>query len=229
MSSAGTKVTTDPASKNAINEAVGTVASDSLAAESVKSGGSFGEGNPKAGVSSQPGSSSTLANTDTSGARTIPPAPNAGAREAQEGGDATDLLDTGRGQGKAAGKGPTYNTPADEAAAAKRSGETGGKPYNTTTGSGANAGTAPTAISVDQSVKDKSGPHGKNITEGGFDPDLPNASFNNEIGTENDPGRLAEVKLAQQTAQAGGDAGGGPRQTKISNDGQYDVLEETSA
>ncbi|KAF2278839.1 uncharacterized protein EI97DRAFT_431088 [Westerdykella ornata] len=81
MSSVGKKVTSDPAAKNAIPEAVGTVTSDSLAAESH----SFGAGNPKAGISQQPSRSSTLNTTDTSAARKLEPAENEEAREMKYG------------------------------------------------------------------------------------------------------------------------------------------------
>ena len=69
------------------------------------------------------------------------------------------------------------------------------------------------------------GPKGKNITEGGFDSDpSQNASFNNEIGTENDPGRAAEQKFANTAQSASG--GTGPNQKMGDSDGsQYDVLQ----
>ena len=53
-------------------------------------------------------------------------------------------------------------------------------------------------------------PHGKNITEGGFDSDdKNNASFTSEIGSENDPGRKAEGDLQKVAQSASG--GTGPR------------------
>lgn len=69
-------------------------------------------------------------------------------------------------------------------------------------------------------------PKGKNLTEGGFDEDdvSKNASFNSDIGDENDPGRGAEHKFAKDNAQSR--AGSGPRQKEVTGDGQYDVLED---
>lgn len=68
-------------------------------------------------------------------------------------------------------------------------------------------------------------PKGTNITEGGFDDDNPdhNASFTAEIGTENDPGRLAEATFRQRGADIPG-LGKGSKQTDVTGDGQYDVL-----
>lgn len=71
-------------------------------------------------------------------------------------------------------------------------------------------------------------PKGKNLHEGGFDEgDDKNASFNSDIGTEDDPGRAAENKFSREVAESGHDAGRGPRQqgTAGGNEGQYGVLE----
>jgi len=110
----GQKVTNDPASKNAINEAVGTVTSDSLAGESLKNSGSFGEGNPKAAASKQPSSSTTTNTHDTSNATKLDAAVNAEARDAQEGWNEEKIMNSGKGlssggasSGGAAGVAPT--------------------------------------------------------------------------------------------------------------------------
>lgn len=66
-------------------------------------------------------------------------------------------------------------------------------------------------------------PKGKNITEGGFDDDPKNnASFNSDIGTEDDPARGAELQFQKRVAAT---VGSGPRQSGVTGDGQYDVLE----
>ncbi|KAL9105297.1 MAG: hypothetical protein Q9187_008737, partial [Circinaria calcarea] len=66
-------------------------------------------------------------------------------------------------------------------------------------------------------------PKGKNLTEGGFDDDPKNnASFNSDIGTEDDPARGAELQFQKRVAAT---VGSGPRQTGVTGDGQYDVLE----
>ena len=90
------------------------------------------------------------------------------------------------------------------------------------------AGVAPTYVNVGQYVN-KGGPKGKNLKEEDLDvDDSKNASFNSDIGDENDPGRLAEQKFAKENAEVAEDfapkertAGGGKT--------QYDVLEETNA
>ena len=87
-------------------------------------------------------------------------------------------------------------------------------------------GVAPTYVKadvLDQPHHPK--PKGANLTEGGFDSDdAHNASFNTEIGSKDDPGRLAELKFERARAVSARDAGHGPRQKEVTNDGQYDVL-----
>ncbi|KAF2502829.1 hypothetical protein BU16DRAFT_447887, partial [Lophium mytilinum] len=179
-----------------IQEAVGTVTSDSLAAESLKGDGHFAEGNPKAAASSQKSQGSTANNRDTSGATTLDAAPDAEAREAQEEWSETSQLNAGQ--------------------------------YNTTTGGSGGIDQAPTGgyAGSAELARDQGEfrPHGKNITEGGFDSGAPNASFNQEIGGSKDPGRLAEAKFQNQNAQSGNDGGSGPRQSEVTGDGQYDTL-----
>ena len=66
------------------NENPGVVTSDSLAGESIKSGGSFAANSDARGVMDQPSSSTNTNNTDMSGATTLDAAPNADARDARE-------------------------------------------------------------------------------------------------------------------------------------------------
>jgi hypothetical protein len=62
------------------------------------------------------------------------------------------------------------------------------------------------------------------LTEGGFESDdSKNASFNQEIGTKNDPGRLAELKMQRANAGGAGDAAI-PRQKGVTGDNEYDAL-----
>ncbi|KAG9194146.1 hypothetical protein G6011_04181 [Alternaria panax] len=183
MSSHGQKVTTDPASKIPINEAVGTVTSDSLAGESLKNSGSFGEGNPKAAASQQPSSSTTTNTYDTSNATKLDAAVNAEARDAQEGWNEEKIMSSGKGLGKEAGVGPTY---------AVAGGSSGGA------SSGGSAGTAPTGLAagknIDPSVLQ---PKGANLTE---DPNMSGKTKFGEIGTKDDPARQAELDLAKRAA-----------------------------
>lgn len=71
-------------------------------------------------------------------------------------------------------------------------------------------------------------PKGQNLHEGGFESDdRINASFNSDIGSEDDPGRRAENTFEARNA-GGGVAS--PRQRKISGDTPYGNLDnETSA
>lgn len=68
-------------------------------------------------------------------------------------------------------------------------------------------------------------PKGKNITEGGFDEgDDKNVSFTSEIGSEDDPGRLAEGGMQRMTQSSSGSTA--PRQGMGQSDNsQYDVLD----
>jgi len=178
---------------------------------------------------SQPSKSTTTNNRDTSSATTLDPAPDAEAREAREGWNESAQLNAGRGLGKAEGRGPTYNTPGDDRAAAARYGDDGGNAeYNTTTGGSRNAGIAPTGGYAGSAElargENEYKPHGKNITEGGFDSSSPNASFNQEIGTDKDPGRFAERNLEARNAQSTYDSGTGSRQSGVTGEGTYDAL-----
>ncbi len=86
-------------------------------------------------------------------------------------------------------------------------------------------GVAPTYVTADvveRATHQK--PKGRNITEGDVPDDAPNASFTAEIGSADDPGRLAEQKMQLRTAESALDAGHGPRQKKINPEGQYDAL-----
>jgi hypothetical protein len=95
-------------------------------------------------------------------------------------------------------------------------------------GQGSNAGTAPSYVK--SQYMDVGGPKGSNLTEGEFDSnDSKDASFNNEIGTKMDPGRLAEQKMMRENADAARDAAV-PRQKGVSADNNFDVLDgDTSA
>ncbi|KAK0659580.1 hypothetical protein DIS24_g3833 [Lasiodiplodia hormozganensis] len=198
-SSAGQKVT-DPTA-NPIAEGTGIVTSDSLAAESLKGDGSFAAGSSKAGVSAQSSTGTTTNTTDTSAARTLHSAADAESRDAQQEWSEQAQLNAGSGL---SGKGPTYNT----------------------TTSSSNAGIAPTAYSASQLHEQK--PKGANLTEGDFSSYAPNASFNSEIGSKNDPGRIAEQKFQRSAQQSGLDAAQ-PKDKGDTGDQPYSVLKEASA
>ncbi|KAF1945934.1 hypothetical protein EJ02DRAFT_395188 [Clathrospora elynae] len=201
-SSHGQKVTTDPASKIPINEGVGTVTSDSLAAESLKNDGSFGQGNPKAAASKQPSASTNTNNTDTSNATRLDPAVDAHAREAQEGWNEEKIISSGKGLGKESGVGPTYAGPGS---AVNSRGDTRSMTTGTSGGTDIQGNVAPTGVSglnVDPGVLK---PRGANLTE---DPELKGNTKFGEIGTKNDPSREAELKYAKTAAVSAGVSNG---------------------
>lgn len=89
-----------------------------------------------------------------------------------------------------------------------------------------NAGQAPSYVSDVTGDLSHSKPQGKNLHEGGFDSDPKyNASFNSNIGSKNDPGRVGESKMQHRQAASGPDAGGGPRQKGVDDQHVYQNLE----
>ena len=100
-------------------------------------------------------------------------------------------------------------------------GGSGGNPDST------DSNTAPSYVSSVQLQPAQTGkPKGKNITEGGFDDDPSNnASFNSDIGSQNDPGRRAENEMQRKMQSASGATG--PRQRVGETDSSpYDILKE---
>jgi hypothetical protein len=59
--------------------------------------------------------------------------------------------------------------------------------------------------------------------------DGPNASFSSEIGSKEDPGRVAEEKMYEQNAQHGDVGSMGVKQDSITGGGQFDVLKSEEA
>lgn len=235
--SRSTKVTTDPkAYQQPISEPAGPVSNDSLAAESSTHGGAFSQnrGAEPLGVS---GGQSTLNNTSTSGATTLPSAAVGTAREnldRQErypealGGQGNypgaHLPQSGYTGGPTAAKqdlnigSGQYSTHKVGAAGASASGSGYQSQYN--------AGQAPSYVADVTEQFGNTKPHGKNIQEGGFDSDPKyNASFNNQVGNRQDPGRAGLNDLQYRVAQSGPDAGGGPRQNGVDNQQPYEALE----
>lgn len=96
---------------------------------------------------------------------------------------------------------------------------------SSSTTSSLNADQAPGYVASVVSQPAQTGkPHGKNITEGGFESDdKNNASFNSEVGDENDPGRAALQQFQNTTQTSAG--GKGEQQYKVTGDGQFDKLE----
>ncbi|KAG2415177.1 hypothetical protein HFD88_006368 [Aspergillus terreus] len=230
-----TKVTNDPeASRNPISESAGPVAGDSLAAESSMTGGAFSQnrGSEPLGVAA---GQSTLNTTDTSAATKLPAAPVGTKRE-----DITrqeKYPDALGGQGNFPGAhlpqsgytgGPTgakqTQSQGTHASSQQKSSHTQAPASGSGYHSQYNGGQAPSYVAdVTGDFGDKK-PKGRNLTEGGFD-DSNNASFNTDIGSQNDPGRLAENKFQRREAESGPDAAGGARQKGVDNQHWYQPLQ----
>lgn len=182
---------------NPVREGAGPVTSDSLAAESARSGGKFGENKDSAPLSVE-GHKSTFANTNTSGATTLPSSRDAEQRQREEKHAATP--------------------PRGQEAAPSGSGGGSAPPQSASTGGGGgHAGVAPSYIDPVLGMGHQK-PKGKNLKEGGFDED-PSQNPPGDIGGKMDPGRLAEHKFAAKNAenpleaslQGGGGGPGAPR------------------
>lgn len=163
---------------------------------------------------SQPSRSVNTATTDISGATRLEPAPDAEARLASEEWNEASKLQSNLGS----------TTGANLGSSASGGAPAGVEPYNTA--AAPSSGTASTG-GVTDTTNSQSMPKGKNITEGGFDPNAPNASNNTDIGSRRDPGRVALQGFEEDNVPSAG--GAGPRQGEVTNDGQYDILKETSA
>jgi hypothetical protein len=206
MNSYGQKVTTDSQSQdNPVYEG-GLVTSDSLAAESKSNGGTFGANNPHTGVSKQPSNSTTSNITDTSAAERLDPAPDAGSRNDDS--NVQDTLDKGHVD-------PFTHKIMEDGT--KRS---------------SNDGNLETSKSEDFSNRREQMP---NLARGSGEEDddnfydsAPNASFNNDIGGPNDPGRLAEEAFVRRNNQNAADSGRA-RDENLDSEGQYDKLQEEPA
>ncbi|KAL1593395.1 hypothetical protein SLS60_011003 [Paraconiothyrium brasiliense] len=212
-SSAGTKVT-DP--KATLNEPTGLVTSDSLAAESLKNDGQFAANNPHAAASKQPSASTTSNTTDTSGATRLPPAPDAEARDAQVGWQETSQLNAAKGLGKESGVGPTYNVGGTSGAASGRSDSF--NPGGNAAPTGGYAGASEQARSAGELR-----PHGANITE---DPNLSGKTVFGEIGTNQDPSRVAELEFAKRDALPGEATGAGKDLSSQTGDSKFSGLSD---
>ncbi|KAL6920875.1 hypothetical protein ACHAPO_004443 [Fusarium lateritium] len=184
-------------------EGAGKVASESLAAESIKEGGEF-TSNEGVGGENQPSSASenTSAgrNTDTSSAPS--------SKSTQSSSDKSSA-------GRTAKTSSALGSNADS-----KSGQSGS----------ASSGTAPSYVE-NQYIQSSGGPHGKNATEGFDDSKTKDGlklALESEPGSENDPSRLAEQQFQERQNAVGRDAG--PRQSALSSETPFDSLNnETSS
>jgi hypothetical protein len=162
------------------------------------------------------GSSSTFANTNTSGATRLHPASDAETRKAEE-----DWA-----QEKQHG---VQSTSYPTALGGQQGGSKDSKAYKS--GFGASGGAKPDEAPsyVNSQFVDVGGPKGKNLKEGGFTSnDRKNASFNSEIGSKNDPGRLAELKMQRENANAAITTGL-PTQKGGLGENSYETLERNES
>ncbi|KAH7407526.1 hypothetical protein BKA64DRAFT_422042 [Cadophora sp. MPI-SDFR-AT-0126] len=189
-----------------IVEGAGVVTPDSLAAESTRQGGKFAENrnNEPQDVS---GPNSTVANENTSEAKRLDPAPYAQAREPDE-----DWVEE-----KNSGAGSSHPD---------STGEQRGSSGNNTGGS-SKAGVAPTYVISQYLNTGKT--KGKDLHEGGFEShDANNASFNSDIGSKDDPSRLAEQRF--RTHNAVYDVNNAlPRQESAPVDNAYETLKRDAS
>ncbi|KAI9830854.1 MAG: hypothetical protein M1826_004283 [Phylliscum demangeonii] len=250
----GTKVTSDAASRQSpIREGAGPVAADSLAAESVREGGGFAQ-NRDAEPLKVKGANSTLATTDTSAALELAPSVDGASRAGPKPGEVEDLMEARpRGVRDSAPRSSTADTTTTRTSTdvAAGRGAPDGTQQSPEPSSSQHAHhhqhhhqhhhkqhdqneshqgeTAPSYVKAD--VTDRlphAKPKGANLIEGGFDSDdTKNASFNSEIGTENDPGRLAELKFQKITTGTALDGGSGSNElggTSAKADSKFDAL-----
>jgi hypothetical protein len=176
------------------------------------------------------GNQSTLKNTDTSAATTLPSVPVGSLRGDHQ---RQDKYPEGLGgQGHfPGGHGVAYS--GGSTAAKKQMGINTGEyaasehlpGQAAASGSSQyNNGQAPSYINDVTDGYQGQKPKGKNLHAGGFSSDDQNASFTSVIGSEMDPGRAAENKFQRTVAESGADVGG-PRQKDVDNQTIYQNLE----
>ncbi|OJK04736.1 hypothetical protein ASPACDRAFT_109553 [Aspergillus aculeatus ATCC 16872] len=248
-----TKVTSDPERyEQPINEPSGPVTNDSLAAESATKGGAYSQnrGAQPMGVS---GKNSTVTNTDTSSARKIDPDhrdtqdkypealggqgnfPGAHLPESGYTGGSTAAkqeLGLNKGEYSAAGKQqqqpqqkntdqihPHQHQPRHPVGQQQK--QTGAP----ASGSGYQGGVAPSYVQDVLHNLGNTKPKGTNLKEGDIPDDAPNASYTTDIGSENDPGRLAQGGFQLRSAESGPAGTSAGRQKGVDNEQPFQALQ----
>jgi hypothetical protein len=181
-------------------EKPGTVPSESLAAESARTGGAFASNPGQCGGAEQ--------------AQTHAQAPHhEGGRRAGTG--------TGTGEGSTAANKATSLGLENAQTARGTSSEAGGygKPPTDLNleNQAAYGGAAPSYVAA-QRYRDEGGPHGKNLTEGGFEGSGTAGGALPEPGSAEDPTRVATRDLKASMGSQGRDAG--PRQEGSAGEGR---------
>ncbi|KAI9368668.1 hypothetical protein BJX61DRAFT_204079 [Aspergillus egyptiacus] len=231
----GVKVTTDPASERPIQEPSGAITNDSLAAESVRSGGAYADNRGAQPLGVNSGNTTTNV-TDTSAATKLPSAstardrgdPSGKGRYPETVGGQPDfpgahIPETGYVGGSTTAKkemgvnkGPNY--PASEKLSQSQS-------QSQTMSQQPSSGSRAAAAASGSGYQTRSATAGQNKQSGEFFPDDPkyNASFNSEIGSEDDPGRAAELKFQRREAETVAGAAA-PAQKGTGNQTWYEPL-----
>lgn len=213
-----TKVTNDPsATRNPIYESAGLVPTDSLAAASTAQGGAFSQ---NTGIHTTSRTTAGQSTHHTAGTTKLPSAPVGGLREDRNRQEKYPEALGGQGDFPGA-HGDGYvggPTAAKQQQAAAASGSGSGYSHI--------GGQAPSYVSDVTGLPGQGKPKGKNLHEGGFDDDpRHNASFNSDIGNQNDPSRVAERTFESRTAEGGVEVGGARQKNVESHHGGFEALE----
>ncbi|CAG8908171.1 unnamed protein product [Penicillium egyptiacum] len=169
----GTKITTDPRSKQRIEEPPGPITNDSLAAESIREGGGF-SGNRGAEPMGVAGNQSTVTNTSITSSIKLPSAPYGARRQDRH--EEQKYPECVVGQGNFPGTHTDNSGYFGGSTAAKRDMGIKAGEYSAASGSG---GASQTTDVTD-------------IQAGGLPSDnARNVSFDSELGSGQDPGRDA--------------------------------------
>jgi hypothetical protein len=201
-----TKNTTDPRSKDAIHEGAGPVASDSLAAESVRAGGDFGE-NRDSNPLGVKGANSTLANEDSSNATKLSSVDHASSRKDES--DNYNPKSAPEYAGTTNSKG-FYGATTDQKDDLRSRQQGGG------------AGVAPTYVNnVLSHHYDAGKPKGSNLHNLDSGDGKNTSGQDPEVGSENDPGRLGVEKFEKTNSEI---TGSGSRRSGGEGEGLYDGL-----
>lgn len=246
-----------PKPTTATSEPTGPITSDSLAAESIQSGGGFAS-NTHATPQSVKGSNSTFNTTSTSGATVLPPARDAASRaeaeeeqleEGERGSAGEKLYSNSKAQPEFDGAttaegyvgGPskaghsTSTSTSTSGSGSKASGQTD----TANTSSAGKAETAPTYTGTVAGTITQPGqfkPKGRDLHEG----DVPvTKTFVGNVGGDKDPGRLAERDFEAVSARnaASASAGSGSyaardgqgKREGVQTENKFDVLDSERA
>ncbi|KAK6433932.1 hypothetical protein LTR95_009880 [Oleoguttula sp. CCFEE 5521] len=214
------------------SENPGTVLSDSLAAESIESGGDFAADSDARGINPASAKGTTTNTTDTSGASELS---SARSRAERDDDNETGEYNTGSSSGDGLSSGSALPNRSDEGGS-REIGAGGGSSTSYADESSGRNSTSSSNVNTSSSTYGSGSGSGSGSTQrtsdvssGGndedFPSDAPNASFNNEIGTENDPGREAVRKLQQDNVPSISSGQQGGKEGRVSGgDARHVIL-----